>query len=182
LNSDVICSNCIIGSEVFVADNVFIAENCKIGKNAVINSNIKLWPNKRIEDGATLSTSLVQEDKWQRELFSGARITGISNIEINPEFAAKLGSALGLTFGKNSTICASRAPDLVSRIIKRAITCGLASVGVNVSDIQEIPIPHTRQELQRGKFEGGIHVRPSLRLPNCTDIIIFSKDGRDIPI
>ncbi len=182
LNSDVICSNCIIGAEVFIADNVFIAENCKIGKNAVINSNIKLWPNKRIEDGSTLSTSLVQEDKWQRELFSGARITGISNIEINPEFAAKLGSALGLTFGKNTTICASRASDLVSRIIKRAITCGLASVGVNVSDIQEIPIPQTRQELRSGKFEGGIHVRPSLRFPNCTDIIIFSKDGRDIPI
>jgi len=65
LNSDVICSNCIIGSEVFISDNVFIAENCKVGKNALINSNIKLWPNKRIEEGATLSTSLVQEDKWQ---------------------------------------------------------------------------------------------------------------------
>ena len=36
------------------------------------------WPNKHIEEGATLSRSMVQEEKWIRELFTDARISGLS--------------------------------------------------------------------------------------------------------
>lgn len=182
LNQNVICNNTKIGNKVRIEENVFIAENCIIGDYSVLNSNIKLWPNKFVEEGSTLSTSLVQEEKWQRELFTDARITGMSNIEMNPEFAAKLGAALGLTFGTNSSVLASRDPDGVSRITKRALTSGLASVGVNVNDLQTIAIPQTRQELQTGKYQGGVHIRKSPRDPNYTDIIIFNKDGRDIAL
>jgi len=182
LYDDVVCFNVEIGDFVIIEENVFISENCKIGHNARLFSNIKLWPNKYVEEGATLSRSLVQEEKWQRELFTDARISGLSNIEINPEFGAKLGSALGLTFGKNMSIIASRDPDPVSRIMKRSITAGLLSVGVNINDLQQISIPQTRQELRISKYAGGFHVRKSPRNPELTDIIIFSKDGRDISI
>jgi mannose-1-phosphate guanylyltransferase/phosphomannomutase len=182
LNYDVICNDCKIGDEVFIGENVFMAENCIIGNTAKLNSNIKLWPNKRIEDGSTLSVSLVQEEKWQRELFTGARITGISNLEITPEFGAKLGASIGLTLNKNSTVMISRDPDPVSRITKRAIIAGLCSVGINAYDLQELPIPQSRMEMMSGKFACGIHVRHSRREKGLTDIIIFSNDGRDIPI
>ena len=182
LYDDVICFDVKIGDFVNIQENVFIAENCIIGNNARLFSNIKLWPKKYVEEGSTLSRSLVQEEKWQRELFTDARISGISNIEINPEFGAKLGSALGLTFGKGMSIIASRDPDPVSRIVKRSITSGLLSVGVNVNDLQTISIPQTRQELRLGKYSGGFHVRKSPRNPQLIDIIIFSKDGRDISI
>lgn len=182
LYDDVICFDVKIGDFVNIQENVFIADNCVIGNNARLFSNIKLWPKKYVEEGSTLSRSLVQEEKWQRELFTDARISGISNIEINPEFGAKLGSALGLTFGKGMSIIASRDPDPVSRIMKRSITAGLLSVGVNVNDLQTISIPQTRQELRLGKYSGGFHVRKSPRNPQLIDIIIFSKDGRDISI
>ena len=179
LTHNVICNNTKIGSQVRIEENVFIAENCKIGNLSVLNSNIKLWPNKVVEEGSILSSSLVQEEKWQRELFTDARITGVSNIEMNPEFGAKLGAALGLTFGSNAKVLASRDPDGVSRIMKRAITAGISSVGVNVNDLQTISIPQTRQELQTGKYDGGLHIRKSPRNPDDTDIIIFNKDGEE---
>jgi mannose-1-phosphate guanylyltransferase/phosphomannomutase len=182
LNQNVICNDTKIGTRVKIDENVFVAEKCKIGNDAVLNSNIKLWPNKIVEEGSILSSSLVQEEKWQRELFTDARITGLSNVEMNPEFAAKLGASLGLTLGENARLLASRDPDGASRITKRALTAGLASVGVNVNDLQTTSIPQTRQELQTGKYVGGIHVRKSPRNRDYTDIIIFSKDGRDIPI
>jgi len=182
LNFDVVCSNCTIGDKAFISENVFIADHCKIGNNAKINPNLKLWPNKTVEEGATLSITLVQEERWQKELFSGARITGVSNIEINPDFGAKLGAAIGMTLGKNATVVASRDSHEVSRIVKRSLTSGICSVGVNVYDLQEIPIPQTRMELQSQKFDLGVHVRRSQRFHNYSDIIIFSKDGRDIPI
>lgn len=182
MTDDVVCNDTGIGDYANIAENVIIAENCSIGPKSQLYSNIKLWPSKTVEEGAKLSRSLVLEEKWLRELFTDARISGLSNVEINPEFGTKLGAALGLTLGKNSTILASRDPDGVSRIMKRSITAGLASVGVNVNDLQQISIPQTRQELRTGKYEGGLHVRRSPRNPEFTDIIIFSEDGRDISI
>jgi len=182
MTDDVICNNVVINDFVDISENVFIAEYCNIGKSARLFSNIKLWPRKIIEEGATLFRSLVQEYKWNRELFTDARISGISNIEINPEFGAKFGSALGMTFGKKSILLASRDPDICSRIIKRSITAGALSVGVTVNDLQQISIPQTRQELRVGKYAGGLHVRRSPRNSEHTDIIIFNKDGRDITI
>ncbi|HRP01982.1 MAG TPA: sugar phosphate nucleotidyltransferase [Candidatus Kapabacteria bacterium] len=182
LYDDVICFDVKIGDFVNIQENVFIADSCIIGSHTRLYSNIKLWPKKYVEEGSTLSRSLVQEEKWQRELFTDARISGISNIEINPEFGAKLGSALGLTLGKGTSVLASRDPDPVSRLMKRAITAGLLSVGVNVNDLQTISIPQTRQELRMERHAGGFHIRKSLRDPGLIDIIIFSKDGRDISI
>lgn len=182
LTDDVVCSDTVIGSSATIDENVFIAEGCKIGEKARLFQNIKLWPNKQVDSGATLSRSLVQEEKWHRELFTDARISGLSNIEIHPEFGAKLGTAIGMAFGKNMTFLASRDPDKVSRLMKRSITAGLTSVGINVYDVQVTSIPQTRQELRTGRYEGGLHVRRSPRDPNCTDIIIFNKEGRDIAI
>jgi mannose-1-phosphate guanylyltransferase / phosphomannomutase len=180
ITDSVICNNCIIGKRVTISENVFIAESCIIGQSATLTSNIKLWPKKRVEEGAILSISLVQEEKWLRELFTDARITGLSNLEIHPDFGAKLGAAIGMTYKDKNTIIASRDTDRVSRIMKRSISAGLASVGINIHDVQVTSIPQTRQELRANKYAGGFHVRRSPRNPDQTDIIILSKEGRDI--
>lgn len=182
MTDTVICNRCKIGSAVTIAENVFISDDCVIGDNAEIMPNIKLWPNKHVGEGSTLTFSLIQEEKWQKELFTGARISGLANIEINPEFGAKLGAAMGMTFGKNATLLASRGPDRVSRLMKRSIEAGLASVGVKINDLQIVSIPQTRQEIRTGKYTGGFHIRRSPRHMKNTDIIIFNKEGRDIPI
>jgi mannose-1-phosphate guanylyltransferase/phosphomannomutase len=182
LSDNVICDDTVIGINATIQENVYISNNCIIGDNATLTANIKLWPNKNIQDGSVVTRSLVQEEKWQRELFAEARISGLSNIEIHPEFGAKLGYCLGMVFGKNSNIIASRDPSNSSRMMKRSITAGLMSVGISTSDLQTNSIPQTRQELRSGKYAAGFHVRRSPRHPDSTDIIIFSSDGRDITV
>ncbi|MCL2039328.1 MAG: sugar phosphate nucleotidyltransferase [Bacteroidetes bacterium] len=180
MTDDVVCSDVEIGQGTIISENVFISNGCNIGKSAKLFANIKLWPNKIVEEGAVLSRSLIQGEKWQRELFSEARISGISNIEINPEFCAKLGAAFGLTIGQNKVVVTSSAPDNCSRIMNRAFITGLASVGVNTSNMQVSSIPQARQELKSGIFSAGIHFRKSPRNAKMHDIILFSKDGKDI--
>ncbi len=182
VTNDVICNNVHIGSNVTIADNVFIAESCVIGEHARLLSGIKLWPRKHVESHATLSRSLVQEERWARELFTDARISGTSNVDMNPEFGARLGAALGMALGTNTQFVASRDIDEVSRIMKRSITAGLMSVGVSTTDLQTTTIPLTRQELRTGRFVAGFHVRRSPRHTDKTDIILFGKDGRDLPL
>lgn len=182
LTSDVICNDTSIGDQVTIAENVFIAEHCQIGEHAELLSNIKLWTRKHVEPYAVLSRSLVQEEKWMRELFTDARITGISNIEMNPEFGAKLGAALGNSLGEGATIVVSQDTDATSRMMKRSIVAGLMSVGVHIVDLQTTPIPQTRQFARGGGVKAGFHVRKSVRHPNKTDIVMFSSDGRDMTL
>ncbi len=181
LSSDVIASKCSIGEKAVIADNVFVGDACWIGRKSRLSANVKLWPEKVVEEGAVLTRSLVWEDKWLRELFSDSRVTGLSNIEMNPEFGAKLGAAYGAFIGEGKTVVTCRDSDNVSRMMNRAVICGIISAGVNADDLRATSIPLLRHELSGGKNAGGIHVRRSPYDKNLTDIIFFDANGKDLP-
>lgn len=170
-----------VGEYAVISDNVFISDKCIIGNDTRLAPNIKLWPEKEVEDGAVLTRSLVWEDKWLKDLFTDARITGLSNIEMNPEFGAKIGAAFGALVGKDKTVLMSRDADNVSRMMNRAIMCGLMSAGVDAGDLRAVSIPILRQELRTGKHAGGVHIRKSPIDKNLTDIIFFDGKGKDLP-
>lgn len=180
LSSDVIGSKCSIGEKAIIAENVFVGDACWIGRKAQLSANIKLWPEKVVEEGAILTRSLVWEDKWLRELFTESRVTGLSNIEMNPEFGAKLGAAYGAFIGEGRTVVTCRDSDNVSRMMNRALICGLISTGVNTYDLRATSIPLLRHELSSGKEAGGMHVRRSPFDKNLTDIIFFDANGTDL--
>jgi mannose-1-phosphate guanylyltransferase/phosphomannomutase len=182
ISNDIIGNDTIVGQGAIISDNVFIGPRCTIGNRSKLMPNIKLWPEKIVEDGAILSTSLVWEDKWLKELFTESRISGISNIEINPEFASRLGSAFGSFVRMGNTVVGSRDPDDTSRMVKRAMTSGLMSAGVSISDLQVTPIPIVRHELSNGKQVAGFHVRKSPYYKNITDIIFFDGSGKDLSV
>jgi len=181
MSADVIGSDCTIGDDVVISENVFMSDRCVVGRRSRLSANIKLWPEKAIEDGSMVTRSLVWEDRWLRELFREARVSGVSNVEMNPEFAAKLGAAFGALVGSGSTVVTSRDSDNVSRMINRAFMTGLMSSGVHCADLRTASIPIVRHELRSGTERGGIHVRKSPHDKNLTDIIFFDADGKDLP-
>jgi mannose-1-phosphate guanylyltransferase/phosphomannomutase len=170
-----------VGEGTVVEENAVIADRCSIGRNAIVTSNVKMWPQKSVEDGAVLSTSLVWGDKWQKEFFSGARVTGIANLEVTPEFAAKLGAAFGAYLGKGTLVVTSRDADPSSRMVNRALICGLLSAGVNVEDLRALPIPVVRYTLKSGRSRAGLHTRKSPFDARLSDILFFDEDGKDLP-
>ncbi|MDQ3193740.1 MAG: sugar phosphate nucleotidyltransferase, partial [Bacteroidota bacterium] len=177
---DVIGKNCFIGKGTRINDYVFIGDNCRIGRNVFISSSIKIWDNKQIENNDKVTRSVIYDDRFFSDLFTNSRITGLSNLQINPEFGAKLGSVYGAFIGQGSKILLARDSDYISNMIKRSISSGIMSAGVNVIDSQVIPIPILRQELKSGEGMGGIFVRKSPFDRKTTDIIFFDKDGRDL--
>lgn len=181
ISSGVVGSGCLIDDHVVISENVFMGDRCSIGKRSRLSANIKLWPEKIVEEGSVVTRSLVWEDRWLRELFREARVTGVSNIEMNPEFAAKLGAAFGSYVGSGSTVVTSRDSDNVSRMINRAFMTGLMSSGVHCADLRTASIPVVRHELRSGTERGGIHVRKSPYDKNLTDIVFFDADGKDLP-
>jgi mannose-1-phosphate guanylyltransferase/phosphomannomutase len=177
---DVIGKNCLIGHDTRINDYVFVGDNCTIGNNVFISSSIKIWDKKVIDDGEKVGRSLIYDDKFFTELFTDSRITGLSNSQVNPEFASKLGTVYGAFLGEGKRVLIARDIDYVSNMIKRSVSSGIMSAGVNVIDTQVIPIPILRQILMNGEGDGGIFVRKSPFDKSSSDIIFFDSDGKDL--
>jgi mannose-1-phosphate guanylyltransferase/phosphomannomutase len=181
LTEAIVANNSTLEEETVVFENAIISENCYIERGAKIKANVRIWPGKRVEADSILSSSLVWGEKWNRELYTDAKVMGVGNLELTPEFAVKLGAAYGAMLGSNSTVVTSRDAGNTSRMINRALICGLLSAGVNVQDLRTLPIPVVRYELKSGKERGGVHTRRSPQDPSQTDIIFFNGGGRDLP-
>ena len=179
LTEAIVANNTRIEDEAVLFENSIVSENCHIGKGAKVKTNVKVWPGKEVEEGSILSSSLVWGERWNRELFTDAKVIGIGNVELTPEFAVKLGAAFGAVVGKGGVVLTSRDAGKTSRMIHRALICGLLSAGVNVHDLRTLPIPVVRYELKFGREQGGIHVRRSPLDERQIDVIFFDGDGQD---
>ncbi len=177
----IVCDQVEIGKQAIIEQNVILSKQAKIGNQAQVMANVKVWPGKVVDDQAVLSSSLIWGDRWLKEFFAGPRVTGLANMEMTPEFAAKLGAAYGALLGKGSVVLTSRDSHPVSRMINRAVISGLLSAGVKVHELRALPIPIVRYQLKTGGEQGGLHTRKSPFDPKMVDIIFFDKDGRDLP-
>ncbi len=177
---------CVVasGTDVREKANIFegaiVSDNCTIGRDAVVKAGVKVWPNKVVEDGGRLSTSLVWGDKWARSIFGQYGVTGMAGIDITPEFASKMGAAYGVSLPKGSTILTSRDIHKTSRMINRALISGILSSGVNVHDLQEMPISVARYAVPKLSDAGGLHTRKSPFDKQFIDIKFF--DGRGMAL
>lgn len=182
LKEVVIGSSTTVGNRAAIQVGTIIADQCRIGNDSIIRTNLRIWPHKIVEDGAILSSSLVWGEKWNKDLFNAYGITGLANIEITPEFAAKIGSAYGAYAGVGAYILTSRDDNRATRMIKRGIISGLLSAGVKVGDLRSSPIPVVRYEIGNEGESGAIHVRQSPYDPRLADIKFFNSEGGDISI
>ena len=147
-----------------------------------MKANVKVWPRKEVESGAILSSSLVWGEKWTRELFTDSKITGIANIEMTAEMAARLGAAYGAMVGNNQTVIVSRDGSRTSRMLTRSLIAGLISAGANVAELRTIPIPVLRYQLSLQLEAGGVYSRVSPSGGENMDIVFFDPGGYDIPV
>jgi len=170
----------IVRPNAFLAEGVVIADSCRIGEGSVVKANVKVWPYKEVEDGATLAMSLVWGERWSRSLFGRYGVSGLANIEVSPEFAAKLGAAFGATVGRHRVMITSRDHHKASRMINRALMSGLLSVGVEVQDLGVAPIPVVRYQVGALGLAGGTHVRKSPYDPQLADVKFFDARGLEI--
>ncbi len=172
---------CTIDDRVFIDEGVVVSDEVRIGKDAIIKPRVKIWPNKIIEEGSIVSRTMVLRERYPKTIFSPFGVTGIVNVELTPEFVSNLGVAYGNLLGKGAYITASRDAHKASRMIYRAFISGVLSSGVNVFNLENVPIPVTRFDLKSSRSVGGFHVRKSPFDPEVIDIKFFDEDGMDLP-
>ncbi|MCS6949746.1 MAG: mannose-1-phosphate guanyltransferase [bacterium] len=175
--SSVVGSHTTIKNEVRVMEGAVVGDRVTIGEGSTIRPHLKIWPDKFIEPGATVTMSLVWGKKWQGSLFRNLGVAGIVNVEITPEFATKLAASYGVLLRKGAAVLLSRDSHKSSRAIKHAVMSGLLSVGVNVFDLRSMPVPIARHHIRASGAAGGMNVRIAPYNPRLTLIEFFDKEG-----
>jgi len=176
----VICRQCRIKSTAVVFEGAVLGDNCVVGEGAYIHPNVRIWPDKEIEAGAIIKTSIIWGAHGRRVIFGRYGVTGLVNVDLTPEFAAKLGAAFGAMHPIGSVITVNRDLNKTSRMIKRAIVSGLPAAGVNVSDLENVPIPVARFYTRATNAAGGVHVCLSPYDRRVVDVKFFDANGLTI--
>lgn len=177
LQENVVSGDTNIGAGAHLGEGVIVSDHCHIGRNSTVKANVKVWPYKTVDDDATLASSLIWGQKWAKNIFSTYGVTGLANLELSPEFAAKLGAAYGASLRKGSTISTSRDVHKTSRMLNRAIMTGILSTGVNVHDYGVTPRPVARYITRFSGEVGGVHSRRSPYDSQLVDLKFFDATG-----
>ncbi|MDK2847973.1 MAG: mannose-phosphate guanylyltransferase / phosphomannomutase [Desulfuromonadales bacterium] len=170
-----------LGRGVVAEEGTVIGDETNVGDEVYLRKDVKIWPRKSIESGSIVSTNLIWGDKWRKSLFEGASVRGLSNVELSPEFCAKLGAAYGSVLPRDSYVITSRDGQRSSRMLKRAFLGGLLSTGVNVRDIKQMPLPVMSYKLGTFGEVGGVHFRQFHDDPAATEILFYDAEGLEIP-
>ncbi|MGH7714548.1 MAG: mannose-1-phosphate guanylyltransferase, partial [Vulcanimicrobiaceae bacterium] len=185
LGADSGLTDCTIADRVILKDHVTVGEGavigsrCTVGSSARIRPLLKIWPDKTISSGSIVSMSLVYGAKWPGSLFGGVGVSGLANREITPEYASKLGEALGSFLNPGETVAVSRDSHPVSGLMSRSLVAGLMSTGVNVVELNSFPLPLTRFATHE-IGDAGVHVRIA---PGDTQSVLFEfLDGNGINV
>jgi len=176
----IVSRQCSLKAKCVLFEGVVIGDHSIIGEGAVIHPNVKIWPGKEIEAGATVKSSIIWGSQGRRVLFGRYGVTGVVNVDLTPEFAARLGAAFGATLPKGSLVTINRDPHRSPRMLKRAIISGLPSAGVNVWDLGTQPIPVVSYYTGRSEAAAGVHVRLSPYDQRVVDIRFIDAMGLNL--
>ena len=181
VHSAIIGSRVTVKRDSVIREDAVVGDRCLIDVGSTIRPRIKLWPDKIIERGSTVTMSLVWGNKWRGNLFRELGVAGLSNIEITPDFATRLGSAYGSILPPRSKVVTSRDSTRSSRMIKRAVMASLLSVGCDVLDMRSMAVPIARHFIKASGAAGAVNVRKLPGNPRVTLIEMFDARGAYLP-
>lgn len=187
LGNDTECHGAIVANRVTikresrVQDGAVIGDRCLIDVGSTIRPRVKIWPDKTIERGSTVTMSLVVGNKWRGNLFRDLGVAGLSNIEITPEFATRLGLAFGSQFPEGATILAARDSARSSRMVKRSVMAALLSTGCQVVDMHGLPVPILRHFLKQSPAVAAVNCRKLPGNSRLSLVEFFDKSGGYMP-
>jgi mannose-1-phosphate guanylyltransferase/phosphomannomutase len=179
LRGSVVCRSVTVKNGCLLEEGTVIGSEVTIGAGSTVNANVRIWPNKEVEPGAVVHQSIIWAGSWKRGLFSSYGLNGLINIEITPEFASRLGAAIGALTPKGTEIAFSRDYTRSARMIGRALMSGITSAGSGVIDLSVLPAPVSRYWSRRNHVSA-VHVQTSPVDPRSADIRIFDDHGLDI--
>lgn len=132
LRGTILCNRVQTGNNVSLFEGSVAGDDTELGDHSIVRPGVKLWPHKVVERGTTVNASMVWGSKSGKTLFGKDGVPGKINVDLTPEFAARLGGAYGGTLQQGQRVLVSSDGEPGAEMIKDALISGLLSTGVYV--------------------------------------------------
>jgi len=113
------------------------------------------------------------------KLFGTNGIRGLTNKELTPEMAIKVGSAIGTFFARKNLLIGYDARTS-GPMFAKAVTAGLTATGCNVVFAGMAPTPSLQYAVKNHKMDGGVIITASHNPPEYNGIKVIWNDGIEI--
>ncbi len=176
----------VLGSRVQIQSGAGVYEGAVIGSDSVIKENgvvkpdVKIWPHKMVEAGTTVKTSIVWGTRCPKKIFGLDGVTGLANVEMTPEFAARVAASFASVAGGSGHLAVSSDSYPASQMIRGAVSSGMQSVGAAVYDLGDGITPMHRFAVRTMDLDGGIHVKVSSRNIDLVTMVFTGRSGGNI--
>jgi len=171
-----------IRARAVIEPGAVVGDESMVGHGAVIGNDVAIYPFKRIDAGATVTSSLIWESRGVRSLFGADGVSGLISVDITPELALRLAQAYGSTLPAGAHVVVSRDASRAARMFKRALVAGLNSAGVNVRDLRVAAPSVNRFTTRDSRTLGGIHLAVSSNDAQILEIHFYDKAGLDVGV
>lgn len=180
LGAAVIGENCYLQANVHVFEGSAVGDYCKIGNRSQIKADIKIWPGKEVQSGTTVVKNMVWGDGGGKSLFVSQGVKGLVNIELTPEFMARLGAAYGAFLQKQSCVLIGSDSSRSSKMLRKAFLSGLVACGVNTYDLENLPLPVIKYATKLEEVQGGVYINACSCDSEKVEVRFFDKLGIDL--
>ncbi|WP_235615755.1 sugar phosphate nucleotidyltransferase [Brevibacillus reuszeri] len=181
INGATLCRNIRVGESVMLGEGAVIGDNCRIGSKSVVKAGVKIWPDKEVEESATVHTSLIYGTRQSKNLFGTNGIKGIGNVEITTEFVTRLAAAYAYLLRPGSRIALSACSHPFAQLLKHSMMTSLCSSGIDTVDFGMGNAPLMRYGVRGLQCIGGIHLYMAEPLEE-KEIVIQFIDHAGLPI
>jgi len=169
--------SCDLRTHARLHEGVAIGDEVTIGAESVIYPGVRVYPYKEVESGAQIHSSLIWESRGGSRVFGRDGVQGLINVDLTPEMALRLGTALGSALKRGAGIVASREAPAACRMLKRAFVTGVLSTGVDVADLRVLPSAVNRHLLKAENFDAGVHIGVNAVDPEVVAIQFYERPG-----
>lgn len=177
VSGGILDENISLGRNTKIMDSAIIGSGCRVEGDCIVSTGVKVWPNKRILKGTRLNDNLIWGSVGTEHLFRNGKICGEINVDITPEFMAKLGSALG-TMYRECKIGLSFDSAPVCALLSSAAESGLASTGTRVFNFGEQSLPAARLGTRFYSTAMTLHISQASEDGSfCPELEFIESDG-----
>ncbi|MFQ6065238.1 MAG: phosphoglucosamine mutase [Candidatus Bathyarchaeia archaeon] len=115
-----------------------------------------------------------------KRLFGTNGIRGVANIDLTPEFATKIGAAIG-TFFEKGQILVGYDGRISSPMLAQAVIAGLTSTGCTIYNLGMCPTPTIQYAVKHYKKDGAVMVTASHNPPEYNGVKAIADNGIELP-
>ncbi|MCL2077611.1 MAG: sugar phosphate nucleotidyltransferase [Oscillospiraceae bacterium] len=166
----VVCENVRIKANVCLSNDSVIGEGTVIGENSRVESGVRVWQNKNVPADSIVCNDYKYSGKNKIEI-SERGVGGDTNIDVTPDFAAKVGCALSGLCPNNILVACEDNNASVS--LKSALIAGISSTGCRSSDCGTASVPMLIHLSKLMLADLIVHVRARQK----TEIVILNRHG-----